>query len=551
LAQARGHVIFQRDREGRAVSAAVSSPLSDQAGTASVYRFPIWFLALLAGVAVLIYIGFDRAIDFMVGQWDMDEFSHGWLIPFISGFLIWQRRDALRRLEFRGAWSGVAVVAAGLALGVVGRLTSLFTIQHLALLVVIAGLTLALAGRSALRLLAPPLAVLIFMIPLPNILLNTLSSELQLISSGIGVWLMRLAGIAVFLQGNVIDLGSYKLEVAEACSGLRYLLPLMTLSFLMACFYRTAVWKRLVLFLSSIPITVLMNSLRIALIGIMVDHWGTSVAEGLLHQVQGWMMFMLSTAILLLEVIVFSRLDRARRPWRELFGLETPAPIPAGAARRLRALPSPLLAGASMLLLFSVTALALPSVTESIPARENFASFPLRVGTWTGQREALDKVYLDALRLDDYLLADYVQTRGAPVNLYVAWYDTQRAGYSTHSPKACLPAGGWRIEDLREVDLANVRIDSRPLRVNRALIQYGDQRQLVYYWFQQRGRVVTNEYLVKWYLLVDTVLRHRTDGALVRLITPAPSSVPLDSADHTLQGFAAAIASHLDRYLPG
>jgi exosortase D (VPLPA-CTERM-specific) len=534
------------------VSAAVSSSLPDQAGTGAVYRFPVWFFALLAGVAVLIYIGFDRAIDFMVGQWDMDEFSHGWLIPFISGFLIWQRRDALRRLEFSGAWSGVTVVAAGLVLGVAGRLTSLFTIQHLALLVVIAGLALALAGPRALRLLAPPLAVLIFMIPLPNILLNTLSSELQLISSFIGVWLMRMAGIAVFLQGNVIDLGNYKLEVAEACSGLRYLLPLMTLSFLMACFYRAAVWKRVVLFLSSIPITVLMNSLRIALIGIMVDHWGTSVAEGLLHQVQGWMMFMLSTAILLLEVIVLTRLDRARRPWRDLFGLETPAPIPAGAARRARALPRPFFAGASMLLLFSVAALALPSVTESIPARENFLSFPLRVGNWTGQREVLDKVYLDQLRLDDYVLADYVQTHGAaPVNLYVAWYDTQRAGYSTHSPKACLPGGGWRIEDLREMNLGNIRIDSRPLRVNRALIQYGDQRQLVYYWFQQRGRVVTNEYLVKWYLLVDAVLRHRTDGALVRLITPAPSSVPLDSADQVLQVFAAAIAPNLDRYLPG
>lgn len=532
---------------------AVVSSRSERTETAFVYRFSIWFLALLVGVAILVYIGFERAIDFMVGQWDMDEFSHGWLIPFISGFLIWQRRDALRRLRFNGAWSGLAVVAGGLGLEVAGRLTSLFTIQHFALLVVIAGLALALTGWRGLRLLAAPLGVLVFMIPLPNILLNTLSSELQLISSAIGVALMRAFGVAVFLQGNVIDLGSYKLEVAEACSGLRYLLPLMTLSFLMACFYRAAVWKRLVLFLSSIPITVLMNSLRIALIGVMVDRWGPSMAEGLLHQVQGWMMFMLSAAILLLEVIVLTRIGaNGRQRWRELFGVEAPAPIPAGVARLTRALPLPLLAGVSLLLLFSVTALVLPAAAEIVPTRESFATFPLRLGSWIGQRQALDQVYLDALKLDDYLLADYVKAgNAAPVNLYVAWYDTQRAGNSTHSPKACLPGGGWRIEDLREVDLQDIRLGSHPLRVNRALIQYGDQRQLVYYWFQQRGRVITNEYLVKWYLLVDAILRHRTDGALVRIIVPVPSAVPLDSADRTLQSFAAEIAPHLTGYLPG
>jgi exosortase D (VPLPA-CTERM-specific) len=318
----------------------------------------------------------------------------------------------------------------------------------------------------------------------------------------------------------------------------------------MACFYRTALWKRALVFLSSIPITLAINSLRIAAIGVMVDRWGSSLAEGLVHEVQGWMMFMLSSAILVLEIVLLARLGKDRRPWRELFGVEVPVPLPANLARRRRTLSMPLIASGLAVLVFSVSALALPARREFVPARETFVTFPLGIGDWSGQRVAMEQVYLDQLKLDDYLLANYVAKGAPPVNLYIAWYDTQTSGEATHSPRACLPGGGWRIEDLRQVPIEQVKLGGQPLRVNRVLIQYENQRQLVYYWFVQRGRVVTNEYLVKWYLLVDSVTKHRTDGALVRLIVPIPTSMSVDDADRELQTFAAAVAPRLEQYLP-
>lgn len=526
------------------------------AETPYVYRFPHWALAVFVALAALVYLSFARAIDFMVGQWNMDEFSHGYLIPFISLFLIWRRRDALRRLEFEGSWAGYALVVAGLGLDLAGRLSALYTIQHIALLVVIAGLALALAGPRALRILAAPLAVLIFMVPLPNVMLNTLSAELQLISSSFGVWLIRLGGVPVLLEGNIIDLGTYKLEVAQACSGLRYLLPLMTLAFLMACFFRVAFWKRALLFLSSIPLTLVMNSLRIAAIGFMVDQWGPAMAEGLVHQVQGWMMFMLSTVLLLLEVRFLARIGGQRRSWREVFGFEAPPPVERNAVPRTRRLPRPLVVAAATVLAFSGVALAAPSGHLQIPEREPFTTYPLQLGEWSGRRQAMDQVYLNALSLDDYLLADYVpasflKMRSAqPVNLYVAWYDTQRPGDSTHSPKACLPGGGWRIQDMREVTLPGVQVNHQALRLNRVLIQYGDQRELVYYWFQQRGRILTSELMVKWYLLLDALREHRTDGALVRLVVPLGTDGSIADADRELRSFAAAALPHLVRYVP-
>jgi exosortase D (VPLPA-CTERM-specific) len=517
----------------------------------TLYRFPAWAIGLCVVALVLLYVGFQDAIGVMVWSWQTAEFSHGYLIPVIAAYLVWQRRGELSQLEFRGSWGGLAVVVAGIALAVLGRFAALYTFQHIALLIVIYGLVLSLVGWPAMRVLAAPLGVLVFMIPLPSMVMFPLSSELQLVSSTLGVWLMRLAGVSTYLEGNVIDLGTYKLEVAEACSGLRYLLPLMTLAFLMACFFRAAAWKRVVVFLASIPITLLMNSLRIAAIGVMVDRWGPSMAEGLLHEVQGWMVFMLSTACLVLVVIMLARFGRDRRPWRELFSADSPASLPTHLPRRVRSVPRAAVAAGLAVMVFSAAALVMPSTYGVVPAREAFTSFPLGLGDWAGQRQVLEKVYLDQLKLDDYLLVDYHSSSTPPVNLYVAWYDTQSAGEATHSPRACMPGGGWRIEDLRQIQVASVRFGGRALQVNRALIHYDEQRELVYYWFLQRGRVVTNEYLVKWYLLIDSITRHRTDGALVRVIVPIPLGGSEADADREVQSFIAVVSPHLERYVPG
>ena len=138
----------------------------------------------------------------------------------------------------------------------------------------------------------------------------------------------------------------------------------------------------------------------------------------------------------------------------------------------------------------------------------------------------------------------------APVNLYVAWYDSQQSGRSAHSPSTCLPGGGWEMKEFGQVDVPGVAVEGRQLRVNRALIAMGPNRQLVYYWFQQRGRVLTNEYLVKWYLFWDALTRRRTDGALVRLTAPLVEGQDVTEADRELADFARETAPRLRAYIP-
>jgi exosortase D (VPLPA-CTERM-specific) len=525
--------------------------LSPHAPPGIVWRLSSVVALAVAGTFALSLWLFWDGLSRMWGWWiDSPEYSHGLLIPPIAAFLIWQQKDRLERVSFSGSWWGVSLVLLGGALLVVGQLGTIYTLIQYAYLVTLFGLALALTGAAAFRWIFMPLFILIFMVPLPEFVLANLSTKLQLLSSQLGVWFMRLFDISVYVEGNVIDLGGYKLQVAEACSGLRYLFPLMTLGFLMGYFYKGATWKRIALFLSSIPITLLMNSFRVGTIGLMVEHWGIGMAEGFLHEFQGWAVFMASAGLMLGEIAVLNRIGREPGTWRQLFGVEFPAASPRDARVARRSLPASFLAACALLLIFAMVTSLIPRPSEIYPARTSFADYPMELGPWHGRLESMEGVYLDALKLDDYLMADYVNAEGRSVNLYIAYYNSQRKGEAVHSPRSCLPGGGWQMQGFSRSKLQGTSVGGTPLEVNRALITLGDRRELVYYWFQQRGRVITNEFAVKWYLFWDALTRHRTDGALVRLIAPVPPGSDRAVADHELTDMVARIAPTLPRYVP-
>ena len=190
------------------------------------------------------------------------------------------------------------------------------------------------------------------------------------------------------------------------------------------------------------------------------------------------------------------------------------------------------------------------SGTEAIPARAEFVDFPVALGEWTGRRETLDLDVLAELEPTDYVIADFQTPSGEWVDFYSAYYESQRAQASAHSPRSCIPGGGWLIADLSERELPGVSVNGQPLVVNRVEIAKGDFRQVVYYWFQQRGRVMTNEYLVKWYLLWDAVTRRRTDGAMVRLTTQVRPGEAPEKADERLAAFAREVVPRLEAFVP-
>jgi len=510
----------------------------------------IWVSLALATAAIA--FAFRASIADMVHTWTTrPEYSHGPLIPLVAAFLVWQQRERIARLEFPGSWWSIALIGAGVLLHLVGQLATIYVLSLYGMLLAMLGVVLALTGATGLRALWAPLVMLALMIPLPHFLLNNLSAELQLLSSRIGVWVIRLFGVSVHLKGNVIDLGVYQLQVAEACDGLRYLFPLITLGFVMACFFRAPLWKRALVLFSSIPITVFMNSLRIGVIGVTVKHWGVRMAEGFLHEFQGWLVFMLSAALMLGLMALLNLVGPDRKPWHQAFRIDLPARPASRAAATARELPRPLAVGTMLLVAYAFVAALLPERVPTIPLRPSLADFPTRLGKWSGQHDSLEPIYLRSLRLSDYLLANYAHATTPPVNLYVAWYDSQLAGQSAHSPRSCMPGGGWQMESVERTNLVLASGADGSVRVNRAVISHGNDRQVVYYWFQQRGRIITDEYLVKWYLLVDALRQNRTDGALVRLVTPVLEGESIQQADARLVEFAREAVPRLQAYIPG
>jgi exosortase D (VPLPA-CTERM-specific) len=286
-----------------------------------------------------------------------------------------------------------------------------------------------------------------------------------------------------------------------------------------------------------------MNSFRIGVIGVLVDKWGIALAEGFIHDFEGWIIFMACMVLLFIEMFILTKIGKGKaRPLFEVFGLTIPNNIEVGQTA-IRKISYPLF-GIIFLLVISVFIVgSLEQREELILARKTFPEFPEHLADWTGRQKSMESRIIEKLQLSDYILSNYTKPGSTPVNFYVAYYESQRKGVSPHSPRVCIPGGGWQISDI-----SRTQVDNYP--VNRIVIKKEQNTQLVYYWFQQRGRLIANEYLMKWYLFKDALLLNRTDGALVRITTTVSSGELIDNADERLREFLEHLRPILPDYIP-
>jgi exosortase D (VPLPA-CTERM-specific) len=504
--------------------------------------------ALIALVAVLVGLaGFSGALLELGSRWiRQEEYSHGFLIPIVAAWLLWTRRDALRASIGRPAWTGPVIMLLAAAMHIIGELSAMFIFSQVGFVLALFGLALGIGGYSLLRTAFIPIVFLLFAIPMPYFIDSMMSFQLQLISSELGALFIRMFRIPVYLDGNIIDLGYYKLQVVEACSGLRYLYPLLSLSFLAAYLFHAPFWQRAVVFFSSIPITIAMNGFRIGMVGVTVDYWGTQAADGFLHFFEGWLIFLACAGVLAFEIYFLARISG--KTFFEVFyfpsaAAELPQGLQAKSGGQM-----PLAASLLLLCAAGVAVFFISGRSEIIPDRTRFVTFPNQIGLWQGRTSLLEPEIERLLALDDYILSDYKGSDGKMVNLYVAYYGSQRKGESRpHSPIDCIPAGGWEITKFERTSYTN---NSAELPLNRAIIERDSIKEVVYYWFEARGRKITNEYLAKWYLLADAIVMNRTDGALVRLITQVHPGETERDADERLQAFIRDAVPSLSEYLP-
>jgi exosortase len=255
-------------------------------------------LCVLAASAAWLYA--DVIVRLVSDWYHDDNYSHGFVIVPLAIYFAYERRDQLRLAPRRPmTWLGLLVVAGSLGLLAAGTLGSEFFLTRVSLIGALAGSVLFLFGARHMRILAFPIAFLLLMVPVPAIVFNQIAFPLQLLASRFGESVVALAGVPVLREGNVIILPWVTLEVAEACSGIRSLISLLTLGIVFGYFTDHRLGVRMLLAIVTVPIAILANGLRVAGTGIAAHHFGSAVAEGFFHTFSGWLVFLTATLMLL------------------------------------------------------------------------------------------------------------------------------------------------------------------------------------------------------------------------------------------------------------
>ena len=483
----------------------------------------------------------------LLSQWITDPYSsYGLLVPIFVSFVVWQNRDRLKQVSVSPSWTGLPLVILGLVLLVLGVLGVELLTSRASLLILVAGLVISLWGMPVFRAVLFPWALLFLMIPIPAIIIQQVTFPLQLFASKVaGGVLWHLCSVPTFRDGNVISTPNMNLQVVEACSGLRSVVSLITLAVIYGYLLEKRNWVRLALIVASVPIAISANVVRIVLTGILGQHH-PKLADGFYHEFQGMMVFVLALIMLLafhrvIEWILKPTENKSEkpRPAEDITRVNCPEASRTWSVQFVVAI-----------VLMFATAIGLrASNGEVLPARQPLSTLPAQFDNWTSMEVALDQETLQVLGHGEFLQRVYASASATQplVDLFVAYYPTQKFGDTLHTPLHCLVGAGFIPIQRGVVELKGPH---GAFPVNRWVAAHGDDRNLVLYWFQAHGRQTTSEYSTKYYLIRDAIRLHRSDGALIRLMTPMDKGESPDSAQERIMQLGAHFLEALDRSIP-
>ena len=493
-----------------------------------------WFkAAMLLSLFVLAYwVPFQSVVN----TWLHDEdYSYGFFIPFVSAYIVWQKRHELRACELASSWRVLPFLLAFVLLSLYGILGSSGNISMPSLPVLMMLLTAFVFGVGTAKCLILPFGFLFFMVPIPAILERTLGLFLKSVSTSVGGAIISLAGIPVHISGNIIDLGTSQLQVVDACSGLRYLFPLFALGIVYAYFFQRTTWKRIFCVIATLPIAVATNALRIGITGIIAERYDSSVAEGFFHGFSGWALFMVAFAFL----FVMGRLLRlfppksgsiARRD-REQAGVAFEPVKGRGVAR-----------GALLVTLFLLAVVGTLSFsTKALPAiriRGTITSFPLQFSGWQGRAEAVDPQEVVQSGAEEAFDASYTNTTREKVSLYIGYRSTAFLANENffHSPTVCLPSSGWKTVSTSTRTISDVSFFGM-LPVSEMVVENADNKLLVYFWFQTKDQVTHDKNINRFHLALHAIRRDNTHDLFMRPLTPIGPHETVEEARKRLDAF--------------
>ena len=518
----------------------------------------LWQPLLTAAVIVFLY----AAVLMKLGRdwWTDDNYSHGLLVPFVIGYIIWLEFDKLKTARRKPQnWLGGGFILFALLMLFGGTLGAELFTQRISLVLMLAGIIIYFFGANILKILVVPFALLLLAIPIPQIIFNKIAFPLQIWASQMAVWGIRLFEVASVRKGNVIEIlpnGATQiiaLEVVEACSGIRSLMTLITLALVLGYFTREKsnennpfwknpdVWRTVVLMLSAIPIAIFTNAARVTATGVLSFYYGKQATESFWHELSGWLVYVAALAILLSINFGLKKIKVQSSKSKVQSDEFTVHQSPLTIQKSVLVLVVALFVGGVFINWFA-------NRSEVQIERQNLTRMPAQLGDWRqkGSDIRFDKQTESVLRTDDYMMREYTLPNNRIANLYIGYYASQRTGATYHSPQNCLPGAGWEMKqpDIIEITTPN----GKTFKANWFVIENGVYKEVLIYWYQGRGRAVASEYEDKINTVWDSVMRRRSDGAMVRVMTSVGNSEP--EATKAAADLAAQTADQLSEFVP-
>jgi exosortase D (VPLPA-CTERM-specific) len=521
----------------------------------------LWKFLAVAAAIVFLYAGVLSKLGY--DWWTDENYSHGLLVPFVIGFIVWAEFDELKKAvtkpSFRAGFPMILLALFMLLAGTLGA--ELFT-RRISFALMLAGIVVYFFGANILKFLAVPFLLLLLAIPIPQIIFNKIAFPLQLWASQCAIWGIRLFEVASVRKGNVIEIlpqGATQviaLEVVEACSGIRSLMTLVTLALILAYFTRenqsgklpfwknADFWRGLALMLSAVPIAILTNAARVTATGVLTYYYGKRATEGAWHEAAGWLVYVVALILLIavntgLKFVFRKVAKRQSETFTEDINLAADYRLPTG--KYLSALLIILLTGGVFINWFERRG-------EAETSRKPLIEIPQKLGEW---RQKGDEIRFEAqtetvLRTTDYTMREYFLPGGRVANLYVGYYASQRSGATYHSPQNCLPGAGWVMKDPQRIEITTAA--GKTFIANRYIVENGLYKEVMIYWYQGRGRTEADEYTDKIYTVWDSVLRRRSDGAMVRVMTSVGGNET--EAVESAVDLSAQLAENLSEFVP-
>lgn len=264
---------------------------------------------IVGGLSAALVVAYLDSLERIMGSWDLPQYSHGYLVPVFAAVLLWLRREPWTKITTGEVWLGVGLVGLGMAMRIFGAVIVAFTLDYFSIIPCLLGIFVMMGGLKALRWAGPPIVFLVFMIPLPKFFEDTILRPLQAVATQTSLFALQTLGLGAYSEGNRIIMDQVKLNVVDACSGLRMLTIFLALAAAIAMISVTRPWwERLIILVTAVPIAVAVNTIRITVTGLMYNAQFNDFADKLVHDWAGYFMMPLALAMLYLELQVLSNL---------------------------------------------------------------------------------------------------------------------------------------------------------------------------------------------------------------------------------------------------